>query len=287
VVQTVDFFTPIIDDPYAFGAISAANSISDIYAMGAKPIFGLNIVGFPSNRLPLSVLEEILRGAQDKAEEAGISVLGGHTVDDNEPKFGMAITGLVAPDKVIRNSTGKPGDALILTKPLGLGILTTALKQGLIGQEIEKVLIEVMAGLNRTAAEAMAAFPVNACTDVTGFGLLGHLREMTAGAGVNAEIDFSAVPFIPEARQMAEMDVIPGGTLNNLAYVSPHVDFTPSLSRIDQLLLADAQTSGGLLISLPEGPAEELLATLLEKGVRAARIGKLTQPGEGRISVVS
>jgi selenide,water dikinase len=254
--------------------------------MGAKPIFGLNIVGFPSNRLPLSVLEEILRGAQDKAEEAGISVLGGHTVDDNEPKFGMAITGLVAPDKVIRNSTGKPGDALILTKPLGLGILTTALKQGLIGHEIEKLLVEIMAGLNRTAAEAMAAFPVNACTDVTGFGLLGHLHEMTAGAGVDAEIEFGAVPFIPEARQMAEMDVIPGGTLNNLAYVSPHVDFAPSLSRIDQLLLADAQTSGGLLISLPEGPAEELLATLLEKGVQAARIGKLTQAGEGRISVV-
>jgi len=285
VVQTVDFFTPIIDDPYSFGAISAANSLSDIYAMGATPIFALNIVGFPSNRLPLSVLEEILRGAQDKAQEAGISVLGGHTVDDNEPKFGMAVTGLVTPDRVIRNSTGKPGDALILTKPLGLGILTTALKQGLVDRSIETKLIEIMAGLNKTAAECMAAFPVNACTDVTGFGLLGHLHEMTAGAGVDARIDFEAVPILPEARQMAEMDVVPGGTLNNLAYVSPFVDFDPALSRIDQLLLADAQTSGGLLISLPASEADTLLTALADRDVQAFRIGKMTQPGEGRIQV--
>ena len=286
VVQTVDFFTPIIDDPYSFGAISAANSLSDIYAMGATPIFALNIVGFPSNRLPLKVLEEILRGAQDKAQEAGISVLGGHTVDDPEPKFGMAVTGLVAPDKVIRNSTGKPGDALILTKPLGLGILTTALKQGLVDRSISTKLIEIMAGLNKTAAECMAAFPVNACTDVTGFGLLGHLHEMTAGAGVDARIDFEAVPILPEARQMAEMEVIPGGTLNNLAYVSPFVDFDPALSRIDQILLADAQTSGGLLISLPADEADALLTALVEKDVQAFRIGELTQAGEGRIEVI-
>ena len=285
VVQTVDFFTPIIDDPYSFGAISAANSLSDIYAMGATPIFALNIVGFPSNRLPLSVLEEILRGAQDKAEEAGISILGGHTVDDNEPKYGMAVTGLVAPDRVIRNSTGKPGDALILTKPLGLGILTTALKQGLVDRSIETKLIEIMAGLNKTAAECMAAFPVNACTDVTGFGLLGHLHEMTAGAGVDAQIDFESVPILPEARQMAEMEVIPGGTLNNLDYVSPFVDFDPALSRIDQLLLADAQTSGGLLISLPIHEADNLLSALTDKGIKACRIGELTKPGEGRIEV--
>ena len=286
VVQTVDFFTPIIDDPYSFGAISAANSLSDIYAMGATPIFALNIVGFPSNRLPLKVLEEILRGAQDKAQEAGISILGGHTVDDPEPKFGMAVTGLVAPDKVIRNSTGKPGDALILTKPLGLGILTTALKQGLVDRSISAKLIEIMAGLNKTAAECMAAFPVNACTDVTGFGLLGHLHEMTVGAGVDARIDFDAVPILPEARQMAEMEVIPGGTVNNLAYVSPFVDFDPALSRIDQILLADAQTSGGLLISLPADEADALLAALLDKDVQAFRIGELTRAGEGRIEVI-
>ena len=286
VVQTVDFFTPIIDDPYSFGAISAANSLSDIYAMGATPIFALNIVGFPSSRLPLKVLEEILRGAQDKAAEAGITILGGHTVDDNEPKYGMAVTGLVAPDKVIRNSTGKPGDALILTKPLGLGILTTALKQGLVDRTIQTKLVEIMAALNKTAAECMADFPVNACTDVTGFGLLGHLHEMTSGAGVDAEINFNAVPILPEARQMAEMDVIPGGTLNNLAYVSPHVNFDPALSRIDQLLLADAQTSGGLLISLPASEAEDLLAALAAKGIQAAQIGRMTQLCKGQINVI-
>ncbi|MBG0770409.1 MAG: selenide, water dikinase SelD, partial [Anaerolineaceae bacterium] len=281
-----DFFTPIIDDPYSFGAISAANSLSDIYAMGATPIFALNIVGFPSSRLPLKVLEEILRGAQDKAAEAGISILGGHTVDDNEPKYGMAVTGLVAPDKVIRNSTGKPGDTLILTKPLGLGILTTALKQGLVDRAIQSELIEIMAALNKTAAECMAAFPVSACTDVTGFGLLGHLHEMTSGAGVDAEIEFNAVPILPEARRMAEMEVIPGGTLNNLAYVSPHVTFDPALSRIDQLLLADAQTSGGLLISLPATKADDLLAALTAKNIQAARIGRLTQSGKGLINVI-
>ncbi|QRN84436.1 selenide, water dikinase SelD [Chloroflexota bacterium] len=286
VVQTVDFFTPIIDDPYAFGAISAANSLSDIYAMGATPIFGLNIVGFPSSRLPLKVLEEILRGAHDKASEAGITILGGHTVDDLEPKYGMAVTGLVAPDKVIRNSTGKPGDALILTKPLGLGILTTALKQGLVNRSIQTKLIEIMAGLNKTAAECMAAFPVNACTDVTGFGLLGHLHEMTEGAGVDAEINLSAVPILPEARQMAEMEVIPGGTLNNLAFVGPHVNFDPSLSRIDQILLADAQTSGGLLISLPASEADGLLAALADKNIQAALIGHMTQLGKGQINVI-
>ena len=209
-VVTTDFFTPVVDTPHEYGAIAAANSLSDIYAMGATPIFALNIVGFPSSRLPLKVLEEILRGSQDKAAEAGISILGGHTVDDNEPKYGMAVTGLVAPDKVIRNSTGKPGDALILTKPLGLGILTTALKQGLVDRAIQTKLVEIMATLNKTAAECMAAFPVNACTDVTGFGLLGHLHEMTSGAGVDAEIKLNAVPILPEARRMAEMDVIPG-----------------------------------------------------------------------------
>ena len=285
VVQTVDFFTPIIDSPYWFGAISAANSLSDIYAMGAEPIFALNIVGFPSNRLPLSVLEEILRGAQDKAKEAGISVLGGHTVDDNEPKFGMAVTGLVAPDKVIRNSTAQPGDALILTKPIGLGILTTALKQGLVGSETEERLIQVMSALNRTAAEAMRHYTVHACTDVTGFGLLGHLHEMTLGSKVNASIDLSAVPVIPKALELAAMDVIPGGTLNNLAFVESQIDFDDDIDRINRILLADAQTSGGLLISLPPAQADSLLEDLTAKGIEAGRIGTMTTSGPGRISV--
>lgn len=285
VVQTVDFFTPIVDDPYSFGAISAANSISDIYAMGARPVFALNIVGFPSNRLPLSVLEEILRGAQDKAAEAGITVLGGHTVDDNEPKFGMAVTGLISPQKILRNSTAQPGDALILTKPIGLGILTTALKRGLLDRTAENRIIQIMAELNKTAAETMLHFPVNACTDVTGFGLLGHLHEMTKGSGVDARIDFHKVPIIAEAREMAAMDIVPGGSLNNLSYVSPFVEFDPKLSKTDRILLADAQTSGGLLISLPMSEAENLLQELIAQGITAAWIGEMTVCGTGRITV--
>jgi cysteine desulfurase len=286
VVQTVDFFTPIVDNAYDFGAISAANSLSDVYAMGARPVFALNIVGFPSSRLPLAVLEEILRGAQDKAAEAGISILGGHTVDDNEPKFGMAVTGLVAPDKVLRNSTAQPGDALILTKPLGLGILTTALKRGMIDKALESKLIHIMSQLNKTAAEVMAQFQVNACTDVTGFGLLGHLHEMTHGSGVDARIEFDDVPVIDKAREMAAMDVIPGGTLNNLSFVTPYVDFDPNLTRLDRILLADAQTSGGLLISLPDKETDHLLQELNAHRVTAARIGTISEYGSGRIKVM-
>ncbi len=286
VVQTVDFFTPIVDDPYWFGAISAANSLSDIYAMGAKPIFALNIVGFPSNRLPLEVLEAILQGAQEKAQEAGISILGGHTVDDTEPKYGMAVTGIVHPERILRNSTAQAGDVLILTKPIGLGILTTALKQGAVDLGVEQKAIQIMAALNKDAAESLEEFEVHACTDITGFGLLGHLREMTVGSKVNAQIYLESVPIIPEARQLASMDIIPGGTQNNLNFVKPYVDFNKSISRIDQLLLADAQTSGGLLISLSEKEADSLLNLLEEKEILAAKIGCMSQPGEGIISVL-
>lgn len=285
VVQTVDFFTPIVDDPYWFGAISAANSLSDVYAMGAQPIFGLNIVGFPSNRLPLGVLEEILRGAQDKAQEAGIAILGGHTVDDTEPKFGLAVTGLVHPDKILRNSTAQPGDALILTKPLGMGILSTALKAGLVDQHTQEKAIRIMAALNKTAAECMVEFPVNACTDVTGFGLLGHLHEMTSGSKVDAKLFMARIPILLEARELAGMDVVPGGTLNNLAYVKPHVSFDEGITSIDQILLADAQTSGGLLISLPETVAKALLSCLTNKGIPAEIIGLISNHGQGKIMV--
>jgi selenium donor protein len=285
VVQTVDFFTPIVDDPYWFGAISAANSLSDIYAMGAQPIFALNIVGFPSNRLPLGVLEEILRGAQEKAQEAGIAILGGHTVDDTEPKFGLAVTGLVHPDKILRNSTAKPGDALILTKPLGLGILTTALKQGLVDAATENKAIQIMAALNMVAADCLQDFSVNACTDVTGFGLLGHLREMTLGSQVDAHLIFEAIPILSEARELASMNIIPGGTLNNLNFVETYVEFGQNLSNIDRLLLADAQTSGGLLISLPEDQVNALLEKLISKGIWAAKIGHIISSGSGTIIV--
>ncbi|TFG09973.1 selenide, water dikinase SelD [Candidatus Thorarchaeota archaeon] len=286
IVGTVDFFTPIVDDPYWFGAISAANSLSDIYAMGAKPLFALSVVGFPSNRLPLSVLHDILRGAQDKAQEAGISIIGGHTVDDTEPKYGLAVTGIVHPDKVLKNSTAMPGDVLILTKPLGLGIITTAIKRDLVEKSVAEEARELMAELNRDAAEAMNKIGVNACTDITGFGLLGHLREMALGSQVDVELNSGSVPVLREARALAGANVVPGGTLDNLAYVRPYVSFDVAVPEVDRILLADAQTSGGLLISIPESRAENLMKQLHDRGVKwAAVIGRVISEGQGRIVV--
>jgi selenide,water dikinase len=277
-----------VDDPYMFGAISAANSLSDIYAMGARPLFALNIVGFPDKRLPIWVLKEILRGAVDKAAEAGISIIGGHTVEDTEPKFGLAVTGVVHPDKVLRNSTAQLGDVLILTKPLGLGIISTAVKSGLADPEVAREAEQVMAKLNRAACEAMLVVGAHACTDVTGFGLLGHLREMAAGSGVDVTLSTDAVPTLSAAWDLASAGAIPGGTLNNLAYVVNHVTFAPGISRVAQLILADAQTSGGLLISLPEDRADALLTGLQERGVTgAACIGRVTARGSGHIMVES
>jgi selenide,water dikinase len=286
IVETVDFFTPIVDDPYWFGAISAANSLSDIYAMGARPLFALNVVGFPSNRLPLSVLQEILRGAQDKAAEAGISIVGGHTVDDTEPKYGLAVTGIVHPEKVLRNNGAKPGDALILTKPIGVGIISTAVKRGLADDETACEARDLMAELNHIAAEVMREIGANACTDITGFGLLGHLFEMTSGSGVNATVNASAVPTLKAAMDFAGADVVPGGTINNLDYVEPYVDFDSSISKVLRLVLADAQTSGGLLISIPQEKTEDILRELHSRGVEhAAQIGVITESGPGRIKV--
>jgi selenium donor protein len=287
IVQTVDFFTPIVDDPYWFGAISAANSLSDVYAMGARPLFGLNIVGFPSNRLPMWVLEQILKGALDKASEAGISIIGGHTVDDTEPKFGLAVTGVVHPDRVLRNSTARPGDSLVLTKPLGTGIISTAVKRGLADEGTAQQAAELMATLNRAAANAMVEVGAHACTDITGFGLLGHLHEMAAGSGVDVTIHASAVPSLSAAWTFAGADVVPGGTLNNLAYVEPYVTFAPEVSRVEQLILADAQTSGGLLISLPAELRDTLLVALRARGVNeAAVIGQVVGKGAGQIRVM-
>jgi len=286
IVQTVDFFTPIVDDPYLFGAISAANALSDIYAMGARPLFALNIVGFPDKRLPLSVLKEILHGAVDKASEAGISILGGHTVEDTEPKFGLCVTGVVHPNHVLRNSTAQPGDALILTKPIGLGIISTAVKSGLAGDDVAHQAAEIMATLNRAASEAMLAVGANACTDITGFGLLGHLREMAAGSGVDVTISAQAVPTIPAAWDFVGAGAIPGGTLNNLAHVESHVNFAPGVSHAARLILADAQTSGGLLISLPESKTDALLTGLQERGIESAMcIGHVTGQGSGFIHI--
>ena len=286
IVQTVDFFTPIVDDPYHFGAIAATNAFSDIYAMGGRPLFALNIVGFPSNRLPMEVLREILRGAQDKAQEAGVSIIGGHTIDDTEPKFGLAVTGVIHPEKVLTNAGAKPGDVLILTKPLGLGIITTALKRGLADAETTQTAIEIMSTLNRAAAEALTELPVNACTDITGFGLLGHLKEMARGSGVNVEISADSVPVLEAAKEFITANVIPGGTLNNMEYVADVVTWSPEISRTLRTLLCDAQTSGGLLISVPAEHSEKATETLLAKGVKAAKIiGQVTGLSDGRIVV--
>lgn len=286
IVQTVDFFTPIVDDPYHFGAIAAANSLSDIYAMGGRPIFALNIVGFPEKRLPMQVLKQILQGAADKAREAGIEILGGHTVEDSEPKFGLAVTGTIDPEKVMTNANAQPGDALILTKPIGLGIITTGIKRGLVEKEIEILAIETMSRLNKDAAEVSANYAVHACTDVTGFGLLGHLKELTIGSKVNATIYAENVPIIPEARELAAADVIPGGTKANMDYVAPYVRWDDAVSEIDRVLLCDAQTSGGLILAVPQNEKDALLAELVERGLTESRIiGEITEAGKGTISV--
>ncbi len=286
IVQTLDFFTPIVDDPYDFGAIAAANALSDIYAMGAKPLFALNIVGFPEEALPISVLEQILKGAQDKATEAGIAILGGHTIEDPEPKYGMVVTGSIHPDRIIKNEGAQPGDMLILTKPLGTGILSTAIKRGMVDKTLKKEVSLLMATLNKIPAEIMLNYEVHACTDVTGFGLLGHLKEMSTASKCDVRIDFEKVPFLREVKNLATAGIIPGGTYNNLEFVKDFVDFG-NHPRTDRLLLCDAQTSGGLLIALPEKDAEKYLKELRRNGItEAVVIGKFEKGNRGTIRIV-
>jgi cysteine desulfurase len=286
IVQTVDFFTPVVDDPYQFGAIAAANSLSDIYAMGAKPLFALSVVGFPSNRLPVEVLEKILDGARSKADEAGIAIIGGHTVDDTEPKFGLAVSGLIDPERIVTNSNAKPDDVLVLTKPLGTGILSTALKRGLLEAELAESLVETMATLNKAAAEAMQAVGVNSCTDVTGFGLLGHLLEMMRASHTSARIEVSKVGLLPGVMELATSGVVSGGTRDNMDYTDASVQYEDGVSSIQRLVLNDAQTSGGLLISVQEAKAEMLMKALEAQGVRnAAIVGRVTAESPARITV--
>lgn len=275
-VQTVDFFTPIDDDPYTFGQIAAANSLSDIYAMGATPIFALNIIGFPINVLPKSDLTKILQGGIDKAQEAGISIVGGHSIDDPEPKYGLVVTGEVAEDKLITNSNAQPGDKLILTKPLGTGIIATAVKRGIANKEAMVKSAESMATLNKLAADVMTEIGVNSATDVTGFGLLGHLLEMCKASRVSAKIDYQVLLFLPSVKELAEKGIVPGGTKRNLKFVEDKVQFGKHLTDIDKLLLADAQTSGGLLISLPAEKAEKYISKFNELSeIKAVIIGKI------------
>jgi len=287
VVQTLDFFTPIVDDPYDFGAIAAANALSDIYAMGARPLFALNIVAFPVQRLPLEVLEQILLGAADKAAEAGISIVGGHSIDDTEPKFGMCVTGLVHPEKAWKNIGAQPGDILILTKPLGTGIISTAVKSGLAGAEAANEACKWMKTLNDKAVLAFSKFPVSACTDITGFGLAGHLSEMTRGSKVDAEINFNSLPFMGNVKELALAGAIPGGTHKNLAFYRQWIQWNALVSETEKLMFCDAQTSGGLLVAIPEKFKDHVLQELKIHGIEnAVVIGRITAKGTGIIHVV-
>lgn len=280
IVQTVDYFTPVVDDPYTFGQITAANSLSDIYAMGAQPLFALNIVGFPSKKLSMDVLADILKGGAAKATEAGISVIGGHTIDDPEPKYGMVVTAVINPSQVITNAGAKEGDILVLTKSLGLGIITTAMKKGLASQEAIVEAIEVMSTLNKSAAEVMVKVGVNACTDITGFGFLGHLHEMAKASHLGAKIFLDDVPVIQEAWNLItnQSGVVPGGTRKNLEFLNKDIILNQGITEIDLLVLADAQTSGGLLISVSEEKLPKLIQGLKEAGVQtSAIVGKMVK----------
>ncbi len=270
-VQTVDFFPPIADDPYTFGQIAAANALSDVYAMGGEPRLALNIMAVPAS-LPQETVHEILRGGYEKAYEAGAIITGGHSILDNEPKYGLAVTGFVRPDRVLTNSGARPGDVLLLTKPLGIGILTTAAKVSLTSEEGMALAVRLMTTLNRAAREAMVKYRVHACTDVTGFALLGHAVEMAQGSDVELHLDVNAIDLIPEALELARMGVLPEGMYRNRRFAEPHVDAGGTeLARQD--MLYDPQTSGGLLIAVDPADADALYAELRDAVPSAQRIG--------------
>jgi len=284
-VQTLDFFTPVVDDPRLFGAIAAANALSDIYAMGAEPLFALNIAAFPIATLPASVLAEILEGAREVAEEAGIPMLGGHTVEDTEPKFGWVVTGRTTEEGLWRNAGARPGNLLVLTKPLGTGIWSTAAKHATADPEGWQAACAVMRRLNRAAAEALAGAGPTAVTDVTGFGLLGHLHELLAASGADAELWAAAVPVLPGTSRLAAAGEVPGGTRSNLAYAAGWTTWDEAVPELDRLILADAQTSGGLLAAVPRRAGSSLLTELEGRGIDAAIVGVVTGWGTGRIRV--
>ncbi|MCX6287049.1 MAG: selenide, water dikinase SelD [Bacteroidetes bacterium] len=286
IVQTVDFIPPVVDDPYHYGAIAAANALSDIWAMGGRPLFALSIVAFPEKKIPFEVLEQIIRGASDKVAEAGISIIGGHSIEDEEPKFGLVVCGEVHPHKIWKNSTPQAGDALLLTKPLGTGIISTAVKRDYASREAATGAISIMSALNKRPAELLRQFDVHACTDVTGFGLLGHLKEMLCAGGLSAEILWEKVPLLPSAWAYAVAGMIPGGTKNNLEFVSGMLDCGPSVPELVKLLLADAQTSGGLLVALPEQQAGPAISALAAEGISNVSIIGRIIPGNNRILII-
>ncbi len=285
IVQTLDFFPPIVDSPYEFGSIAAANAISDIYAMGGMPIIALNILGFPSN-LPKDILGAILKGGYDKAREAGVIVVGGHTIDDEEPKYGMAVTGIIEPGKQITKSEAKPGDVLIITKPIGTGIITTAAKQGIADNAIIQKAIEVMSSLNHNASDVMTKIGANACTDITGYGLIGHLGSILEASSVGAKLTLSDIPMIDGISGLLKQGIAPGGTHNNLLSSQDLVNWSSGISQESKLSLCDAQTSGGLLMSVPSSKSDDMMRELLQAGVPTiAVIGEIVE-GPAQIQVV-
>ncbi len=286
-IQTVDFFTPIVDEPRLFGAIAAANALSDVYAMGARPLFALNIVGFPVGVLPIAALEEILAGAQDVAAEAGIPVLGGHTIEDTEPKFGWVVTGTTTEASLWRNAGARPGDALVLSKPVGVGVWATAAKHGIAPQEGWARACRVMRTLNARAATLLATAKPHAVTDVTGFGLLGHLHEMLVGSGADAEVWADAVPVLPGTLRLIELGEVPGGTRANVSYAATFATFDAAVPEPLRLVLADAQTSGGLLAAVPPSAVQALLAAPAEEDATLQVIGRVTAEGRGAIRVLA
>ena len=285
-VLTVDFFPPVVDDPFNYGVIAAANSLSDVYAMGGKPLLALNLAGFPAD-LPKEILGTILRGGYAKAEEAGCLIVGGHTVDDQEPKYGLAVVGTVTPGSEVSNAGARAGDRLVLTKPIGTGIITTAAKQGVVKNVVLEGAVNAMATLNRAAAEAMMEVGPHACTDVTGFGLMGHLSGMIKGSGLSARVNLDPVPVLPGAWELLQEGVAPGGTHRNLSGLEDVIAWHSDLSQEAKLLLCDAQTSGGLLIAVAADRVDALLEKLSSHGVEQARvIGELMTGTPSRIEVL-
>jgi len=286
IVQTLDFFTPVVNDPYIFGQVTAANALSDVYAMGGKPLTAMNIVCFPVKTMDMSILKEILAGGLDKLREAGVTLVGGHSVEDQELKYGLSITGIIHPAKVILNTGARAGDKLLLTKPLGTGIINTALKGGLADEGAVLRAIECMVTLNRKASELMMELDVHACTDVTGFGLLGHACEMIEGTDIGMVIHSATVPLLPETEGYARMGLIPAGTIRNRDFRLPMIELATEISDEKLLILFDAQTSGGLLISVPGQEADMLLQRMHEEGIEEATlIGEVTAESKGKVTV--
>jgi selenide,water dikinase len=283
-VATVDFFTPIVDDAASWGAIAAANALSDVYAMGARPLFALNLVAWPRETLPFELLGEVMRGASEVTTRAGCLMLGGHSIDDREPKFGLVVVGEVHPERMLTNTAARPGDRLVLTKPLGTGILTTALKRDLLPESALAPAVRSMTELNQGAARAALEAGVRCATDVTGFGLLGHLGNILAASGVGARVEFSRLPILPGAVELAAQGCVPGGTRRNLE--AAPAEWADDLGEAERLLVVDAQTSGGLLLAVPPARLELLLAALAREGTPAAAVIGEILPEAGVLRVV-